>query len=111
MEGGRGPLRVSIVRGGGLAGLVITTAVDTSALTEEDAATLRDLVRAADLENVPPSTRAAMPDAQSYEITVESGETSRTVVLTERDLSAAVRSLITWIESVPGHERSVRPPG
>ncbi|MBB5153505.1 protealysin inhibitor emfourin [Saccharopolyspora phatthalungensis] len=97
MEGGRSPLRVTIVRGGGLAGLVITTAVDTSALTEQDATTLRDLVRAADLENVPSSTSPAMPDEQAFEITVETEESSRTVVLNERDLSGAVRSLVAWV--------------
>lgn len=112
MEGGRSPLRVSITRGGGLAGLVITTAVDTSTLTEKDAATLREMVRAANLEHVvPSSTSAAIPDEQTYEITVESEETSRTVVMSERDLTAAIRSLMAWVESVPGHERTIRPPG
>lgn len=112
MEGGRSPLRVSITRGGGLAGLVITTAVDTSTLTEKDAATLREMVRAANLEHVvPSSTSAAIPDEQTYEITVESEEISRTVVMSERDLTAAIRSLMAWVESVPGHERTIRPPG
>jgi galactose-1-phosphate uridylyltransferase len=119
VEGGRSPLRVSITRGGGLAGLVITTAVDTSTLTEKDAATLREMVRAANLEHVvPSSTSAAIPDEQTYEIdeqtyeiTVESEEISRTVVMSERDLTAAIRSLMAWVESVPGHERTIRPPG
>ncbi len=45
----------------------------------------------------------ALPDAQSYEITVSDGSRSNTVVLGERSLSPEVRALLAWLRTVPGH--------
>jgi emfourin len=45
----------------------------------------------------------ARPDVPSYEITVSDDERTNTVVLGEADLSAAVRALLTWLHTVPGH--------
>lgn len=112
MGGGRGSLKVSVVRGGGITGLVITTTVDSAALSGEDADMLRAKVDGAALADLPPTTSSpAQPDAQSYRITVEDNGQRNTIVLTERDLSPAVRSLISWVEQAPGREESVNPPG
>jgi DNA-binding transcriptional LysR family regulator len=110
--GGRDSLKVSVVRGGGLTGLVITTTVDSAALSSDDASTLRAMVDGADLAGLPPTTsRPNHPDAESFRITVENDGNRESVVLTERDLSPAVRSLIEWVESAPAREESVNPPG
>lgn len=112
MGGGRGSLKVSVVRGGGLTGLVITTSVDSAALSREDADTLRTRVDGAALADLPPTTsRPGQPDAESYRITVEDNGQRNTIVLTERDVSPPVRSLISWVESAPGRQESVNPPG
>lgn len=98
------------MRGGGLAGLVVTIAADTAVLTDEDAATLRTRMNAADLDNATKTT-SATPDAQTYAITVESGETKQTFAVAEGDVTPEIHALINWIETLPAHERSVRPPG
>jgi hypothetical protein len=91
---------------------VTSTVADSAALTPEDADTLRTKVREAGLLDVPPRTNGPHdPDTQSYEITVEAGDRPITTVLDEHDLSPAIRSLIDWIESVPGHEETVDSPG
>ena len=105
MGGGRGSLRISVVQGGGFAGLLRTTAADAAELAPADAETLRTKVDGAhlfDLRSVDDSS--GLPDVQSYEITVEDDGRHNTVVLGERNLSPEVRELLGWLRSVPGHQ-------
>jgi hypothetical protein len=96
------------VEGGGFAGLVKTTEADASELAPADAERLRTLVTETGLfDLVPPDSGSALPDVQSYEITVEDGGRRNTVVLGERDLSPGVRALLDWVRSVPGHHQAM----
>jgi hypothetical protein len=99
-------MKVSIVRGGGLAGLVKTTAVDADALSPEDAKRLRDEVEAAGIFDLPrelPSS-GAQKDRFSYAVTVEDAGRKHTVQASEEALPEGVRSLVSWLGTVPERE-------
>jgi hypothetical protein len=103
--GGRSSLKISVVQGGGFTGLVRTTAADAAELAPADAETLRAKVRDAGLFDLSSATgNPALPDVQSYEITVSDNERSNTVVLGESSLSDEVRALLAWLRTVPGHK-------
>jgi hypothetical protein len=87
---------------------VKTTEADASELAPADAERLRTLVTETGLfDLVLPDSGSALPDVQSYEITVEDGGRRNTVVLGERDLSPGVRALLDWVRTVPGHHQAM----
>jgi hypothetical protein len=106
-------MKLSIVRGGGLAGMVTRTELASEALSEDDARKLREKVEQAGLlampESLPPAE--AHPDELNYELTVEHEGRERTVRLSESTLPEEVRSLIAWADSVPEREHRIEPPG
>jgi hypothetical protein len=106
-------MKVSIVRGGGLAGLVTATTVNTEDLGPADAESLRTRVAAARLpELAQPSAQApSQPDRFSYEVTVEDGADRQTVRVREQDAPAQVRDLIRWVHNSPARRQEVTPPG
>jgi hypothetical protein len=89
---------------------VTTTVADTAVLAPENANALREKVREAGLLDAPPDTGPAMPDAQSYEITVDDGGERHRAVFSDGNVPPGVRALISWIDSVPDHEETVGPP-
>jgi hypothetical protein len=105
-------MKVSIVRGGGIAGLVATTAVDSAALRADDAEELRQRVaRALSPGRSAPSAGPTMPDELNYEIAIEDERGRQTVQLPEGQLSADERALIEWVENSPQREEHLGPPG
>lgn len=93
-----------MVQGGGFAGLVRTTAADATELAPADADALRSKVGAAGLFDLTsPTGIAALPDVQSYEITVSDGERTNTITLGEQSLTPELRELLSWLRNVPGH--------
>ena len=105
-------MKVTVVRGGGLAGIVTETEVDSDQLTSEDADALEAQVNDAGFSSLsddesPPSH----PDEVSYRVTVDDGSRSQSVTLRESTLPDAVRSLIAWIDAIPGHKKRISPPG
>ncbi|MCP2244488.1 hypothetical protein LX86_003218 [Lentzea aerocolonigenes] len=108
MAGGRGPLKVTVVRGGGLAGLVSSTAVDTSALASADAAALRARVQRASLADT--QAGAPQPDRELVEILIEDDDGAVTAMNAD-ELSPGVRELIEWVESAPDRTEQLGPPG
>jgi hypothetical protein len=101
-----GNVKVSIVRGGGLAGIVKTTAVDAAALSPEDAQTLRDKVEEARIFDLPAELTAggAQKDRFSYSLTVEDVGRKHTVLASEEAIPVGVRSLVSWLGTVPERE-------
>ena len=101
-------MRLSVVRGGGIAGIARHTAVSTDALSAGDAQTLRAKVEEAGLfglsDDLPDH---AQPDDLLYELTVEDADRVHTVRLTESTLPEGVRTLIAWVDSVPGAEDTI----
>ena len=109
-----GHVKLTVVRGGGIAGLVTTTTADSDALAPEEADALRSKVEGSGLMHMPARVAGPtpQPDAFNYEVTVEddNGRTQR-VSLSEDALPASVRSLISWLDSVPGKQERIGPPG
>jgi hypothetical protein len=88
---------------------VITTTVDSATLTPEQAETLRAKAGEANLAGlVPHEDGPAQPDAGGYRVTVDYDDgSSQTAVVPELAMPDAVRSLITWVQSVPTREETV----
>ena len=106
-------MRVSVVRGGGLAGLVQTTTADSQTLAPGDAETLRQKVDEAGFFDLPAEGGgpSAGPDRFAYAVTVEDDDRAHTVRRGEPDLPDGVRDLVDWVSSLPGRRESVAPPG
>jgi hypothetical protein len=106
-------MKVTIVRGGGFAGLVTIISLDSASLTSEDAATLRAKVEQSGLFG-PPGREGGSdprPDRFDYEVTVEDQDRARMVRVSEQDLSGPLRALISYVSSLPGRQEQVGPPG
>jgi hypothetical protein len=105
-------MKLTVLRGGGVAGTVVKTELASGDLSAEDAGMLHKLVQDAGLidwgERESPPSR---PDEPSYRLTLEQAGHSHTVDLTETTMPEAVRSLISWSGSVPGAKTSIEPPG
>lgn len=107
-------MKVSVVRGGGLAGVVETTTADSERLSEGDATALREKVDAAGFFDLPGEVERPPPggaDRFHYAVTVEDSGRAHTVRRAEPDLPEALGALIAWLSSVPGAESGVAPPG
>lgn len=102
MEGGGRPLTLTIVRGGGVAGLVTRTEIDGDELAPAEAAELRERVAASGLRGLASGSAApAHPDEQRYELTVRDGDGDHVVRLGERELPDGVRALVEWADGHP----------
>ena len=106
-------MKVSVVRGGGLAGAVQTTIADSEALAPDDADVLRVKVDEAGFFDLPPDAGSPPggPDRFVYAVTVEDDDRAHTVRRAEVDLPDGLDALIAWVSSVPGRRDDVSPPG
>lgn len=106
-------MKLSLVRGGGFAGLVIAKTVTSDSLSPEDAETLREKVEEAGLSHGPTNLggdREKYPDSYGYAITIEDEGRGHTVVFSEENLTEPVRSLISWVDSLQGVTETIGPP-
>ena len=107
-------MKLTITRGGGLAGLTRETALASDALPPDQATELHELVKGAGLlgeaEAAPREAPPAHPDEMGYEVTVEHEGRARTERYTEQTLPDSIRSLIAWVDSRPEHRQSIVPP-
>lgn len=100
-------MKVSVVRGGGIAGLSTRTELDARDLAPEDARRLRVLVSGAALSEEPRDAGGQpWPDQMSYELVVVDDVEVR-ARFTDQNLPDGTRLLIEWIDSRP--ERTHRP--
>ena len=105
-------MKVSIVRGGGLAGIVTRTEVESDALAADDERMLREhAARLGALELEAPAHEEAVPDSLSYEITIEDDGETQQMRLFDEQLSEPLRALIEWVASVPEREERIEAPG
>jgi hypothetical protein len=105
-------VKLTVTRGGGLAGLSSQAELSADALPPAEATKLSELVDGAGLlgEAAPREAPPAHPDEMSYEVSVEHEGRARTLRFTEQTLPESVRSLIAWIDSRPEHRKSIVPP-
>jgi len=103
---------VSVVQGGGLVPITIETVADSASLSADDGDALRDRVEELGLLGLSSSAGEAQPDRPSFRITVEDeGRLLNQLSFDDAALPDAVRSFVSWVSSVPGHEEHVGPPG
>ena len=97
-------MRLEVVRGGGVAGIVTTTRIGTDSLPPEAAAKGETKVRRSSLVSAAaPEADAppAHPDDLLYEVTVEDDGERHSRRFTDASLPDDVRSLIAWVDSRP----------
>ena len=104
-------MKLTIIRGGGLAGFTRQTELASGALPPGEATKLHELVEGAGLlgEAAPQKAPPAHPDEMSYEVGVEHQGRARTQQFTDQTLPDPVRSLIAWIDSRPERRQSIVP--
>ncbi len=92
-------MRVSVVRGGGLAGISTRTELARSSLPAADAATLDGLVEGAGLRDAAPASSRPQPDQTLYEVEVSDDHGAARARFSDDDLPEGTRRLIEWIDS------------
>ena len=102
-------MKLTITRGGGLAGITRQTELASDALPDDDAATLHGQVEGAEWlgEDATREAPQAHPDEMSYEVTVEDHGRTTTRRFTEQTLPESLRSLIAWVDSRPERSQSL----
>ncbi|OLE14083.1 MAG: hypothetical protein AUI36_39355 [Cyanobacteria bacterium 13_1_40CM_2_61_4] len=105
-------MKLRIVRGGGLAGLATVTEVDSNALPAQEAEALSSKVAEMGFFDLPASFGSSEePDRFNYAVTVSEANQTHTVTGGEQQLPQSMRSLISWVSSLPGAESHVERPG
>lgn len=104
-------MKLEIVQGGGLVPIVTTTVADSTKLAPQHAKALRAKVEEADLFGLSSRRSQAQPDRPSFQITVEDEDRQAELHFDDANLPDAVRSLVSWVSSVPGRQQQVGPPG
>lgn len=97
-------MKVTVVRGGGVAGMLVTTTLDTSDLDDEAAAELRRVTGAATFSDRPPSGR---PDATRVEIDVDDDGVIDRVRYDDGDAPAGAADLARWVLGAPQAQRTI----
>jgi hypothetical protein len=99
-------MKVSLaVHGGFAAGLRLgrpPVVVDVSTLPDEDAAALAGLLSAARADPPPAEPSRAVPDQQSYTVTVDDGQTQEVLRRTDTTMSQAFADLVTRLQGLGG---------
>jgi len=103
-------VRLEIVRGGGLAGLVSRTELDSTDLPEADARRLADLCHAAQLEPLDATPAAGTADTLLYEVTLEDAGERRTARFTDATLPPSTQELLSFVDERPERTTRIAPP-
>jgi len=106
-------LRLTVVRGGGVAGIVVRSELTAGDLPADDHRHLLAALarcRMDDLSARAPAPGGGQPDELRYELSLTSSLGDCSVRLGERELPPAVRSLIDWIDGLPQVTRAVSGP-
>jgi hypothetical protein len=106
-------MKVSVLRGGGIGGMLTRTELDSEALPAADAEVFERRIREAHVLDADPpaAARPGHPDELAYEIDVDEGERRRTFRASEETTPEPLRALIEWIDSRPERDVRVEPPG
>lgn len=92
-------MRIYFVRSGGLAGIRMTTTIDSEMLSPEEVQKLREMLEAAGFFDLPPIIAPNAPGADrfQYELTVESEDRQHTVEIYESAIPAELRPVLEWL--------------
>ena len=105
-------MKVSIVRGGGVTGLVTTTEVESDSLSADDSGDLAAKIGEAGVFDLPPrlAGETGGADQMHYALTVEDEDRKHTVVMSEATMPEPVRALIEWVDSSPARQETAGRP-
>jgi hypothetical protein len=94
-------MRVYLERTGGFAGMSRTTKVDTTAISQDTANQLPQLLQESDFYNLPDyiDSSSPKPDSFYYRLTVEDNGQTHTVSVGESAVPSNLKALIEWINS------------
>ena len=98
-------MKLSILRGGGLAGIVTRTELEADRLPPDARAALAQKVESIGRLG-DPAPPASLPDELHYEVTIEDGRGKRAAHFSDSNLPKPLRELIEWADARP--ERTTR---
>jgi hypothetical protein len=92
-------MKVYFERGGGFAGIHITTTIDSKVLSQDEEHELSELINAANFFNLPPLITTKKPGADrfQYKLTVETEGRRHTVEINEGAVTPVLRPLLEWL--------------
>ena len=105
-------MKLTIRRGGGIAGIVARTELDQNALPKTEADTFAGEVaraRIREQHDLPAAT--PWPDSQLYEISLEGSGPPVNVHFTDETLPEDVSRLLAWVDARPERIESIEQPG
>ncbi|MFC8302863.1 protealysin inhibitor emfourin [Specibacter sp. NPDC057265] len=103
-------MKLTIRRGGGLAGIVAQTELDAQKLPQPAAEAFAGEVARAELQlqpPPPPPPASRWADAQLYEISLEEAGPPVCVHFTDETLPENVRQLMAWVDGRPERTESI----
>jgi hypothetical protein len=103
-------MKVSILRGGGLAGIVTRTELDADRLPPDAARTLEQMVESAGpLEEPAQASSESLPDELQYEVTLEDEHGRHTAHFGDTSIPEPVRKLVEWADARPERTMEIVP--
>ncbi|MET4002864.1 MULTISPECIES: protealysin inhibitor emfourin [Arthrobacter] len=101
-------MKLTIIRAGGIAGIVARTELDQQALPKSAAKDFAGEVSRARLsDQPPPPPDVPRPDTQLYELNLEWTGREVTARYTDDSLPEDVRLLVAWVDSRPERVESI----
>lgn len=101
-------MKLTVRRGGGIAGIVARTELDANVLPPPDAAAFTAEVNRARLQELPdPPATSGRPDAQLYDISLEETGQPFSLHYTDESLPEDVRRLLAWVDGRPERIESI----
>ena len=91
-------MRVQFTLSGGIVGTVRECTLDTSSMDADDARSLEALVKAADLSTPGEQRSSTGRDYEEYEISIDDGRGSVTVVRDQSTLAAEAKPLVAYLK-------------
>lgn len=99
-------MKIRLVQSGGLLGIVKVSEIDSESLGAEAAEELERLVRGSGISTSGERLTEAARDLYHYEITIEDGDRTLTVVFDDASLPQTARPMLGYLKQ---HARPARP--
>jgi hypothetical protein len=91
-------MRVTFIQSGGFVGSVRQCTLDTATMSADDARTLEALVKKADVSVSRETRSRSGRDLEEYQISVDTGDSSVTVVHDQSTLSPDTKALVAYLK-------------